>query len=116
MTRFRKMWAQIVGAIATLGYGLISDGDLTGPETWAFLAQAGGVVLVWYADNTPAAPYIKAVAAAWTAATAAFVVALTDGLAADEWGQIGIAALTAIAVLGLRNGTKPASTQAVSFG
>lgn len=103
MGTLRKMWAQIVGTIATLAYSLLSDGDLTGYEAWVFAVQAVGVVLVWYADNTPLAPYIKGVAAGYTAGAAALILALTDGLTASEWGQIGIAALTAVVVLGLGN-------------
>lgn len=107
MGTLRKMWAQVVGTIATLAYSLIVDGDLTGYEMWVFAVQAVGIVLVWYADNTPAAPYIKGVSAAYAAGAAVLILSLTDGLTASEWGQIGIAALTAIVVLGLPNGTKP---------
>ena len=107
MGTLRKMWAQIVGTIATLAYSLIVDGDLTGYELWVFVVQAVGVVLVWYADNTRAAPYIKGVAAGYTAGAAVLILALTDGLTAAEWGQVGIAALTAIVVLGMGNDSRP---------
>lgn len=107
MNTLRKMWMQVAGTIATLAYSLISDGDLTGYEVWVFVVQAVGIFLVWYSDNTPGAPYMKGVSAAWTAGAAALVLALTDGLTASEWGQIGLAALTAVVVLGLGNTKRP---------
>lgn len=107
MIKLRKMWAQIVGTVATLAYSLLADGDLTGYEWWVFVVQAVGVGLVWYADNTPAAPYIKGLSAAYTAGAAVLILSLTDGLTSSEWGQIGIAALTAVVVLGLGNERRP---------
>jgi ABC-type Fe3+-siderophore transport system permease subunit len=101
MKTLRKMWAQVAGTVATLAYSLISDGDLTGYEVAVFAVQAVGIFLVWYSDNTPLAPYIKGVSAGYTAGAAVLVLALTDGLTSSEWGQIGLAALTAIVVLGL---------------
>lgn len=109
MGTLRKMWAQIAGTIATLAYSLISDGDLTGYEMWVFAVQALGVGLVWYSDNTPLAPYMKGVSAGYTAGAAVLILALTDGLTSAEWGQIGIAALTAVVVLGMGNDKRPVS-------
>jgi hypothetical protein len=106
MGTLRKMWVQVAGTIATLAYSLLVDGNLTGYEMWVFVVQAVGVVLVWYAHNTPLSQYMKGVSAAYTAGAAALILALTDGLTSSEWGQIGIAALTAVVVLGLGNNTR----------
>lgn len=95
------MWAQIGGTIATIAYGLISDGGLTGTEVAVFCVQAVGVAVVWYQENTPQAPYAKGVAAAYTAGAAVLVLALDNGVTGAEWGQIGVAALTAVIVIGL---------------
>lgn len=110
----RKMWAQIGGTLATLVYSLITDGGIVGIEWAVLLTQGVAIVLVWYVDNTGQAPYAKGLSAAWSAASVVFMVAVPDGITAQEWGQIAIAAITAVVVLGVPNGA--ASRQVMSGG
>ena len=75
--------AVVVSAIAALvvalgtGHTDFSDIDL---QSWLIAAGAvlGSGGLVWFTENGPAAPYIKAVIGGLTAAVASLVVALDD--------------------------------------
>jgi phosphatidylserine synthase len=100
----RKMWAQVGGALATLIYSLITDGGIIGIEWAVLLTEGVAILLVWYVDNTGRAPYAKGMAAFWTAASVVFMVAVPNGITSSEWGQILIAGITAVVVLGVRNG------------
>lgn len=100
----RKMWTQAGGALATLAYSLITDGGIIGIEWAILLTQGVSIIAVWYVENTDAAPYAKAVHAAWSAASVVFMVAVPNGVTPQEWGQIGLAALTALLVLMVPNG------------
>lgn len=100
----RKMWAQIGGALATLVYSLITDGGILGIEWAVLLTQGVTIILVWYVDNTGRAPYAKGMSAAWSAASVVFMLAVPDGITTQEWGQIGLAAITALVVLMVPNG------------
>lgn len=104
IAQIRKMWAQIGGTLATLVYSLITDGGILGIEWAVLLTQGVAIVLVWYVDNTGQAPYAKGMSAAWSAGSVVFMLAVPDGITSQEWGQIGLAAITALVVLMLPNG------------
>lgn len=112
----RKMWAQVGGALATLIYSLITDGGIIGMEWAVLLTQGVAIVLVWYVDNTGQAPYAKGMAAAWSAASVVFMLAIPGGIDGTEWGQIGLAALTALLVLVIENKKTGAASQPVTAG
>lgn len=105
----RKMWAQVGGTIATLIYSLITEGGIIGIEWAILLTQGVSIILVWYVENTRQAPYAKGMSAAWSAASVVFMLAVPDGITTQEWGQIGLAAVTALVVLMVPNGaaTRP---------
>ena len=112
----RKMWTQISGTLAMLVYSLITDGGIIGIEWAVLLTQGVTIVLVWYVDNTGQAPYAKGIAASWSAASVVFMVAVPDGITPKEWGQIGLAALTALLVLAIENRKTGAAVRPVVAG
>ena len=84
MSAYVKAFAAVVvsalGAlVVALGTGATDFGDID-PQSW--LVAAGAVLasggLVWFAENGPAAPIIKAIIGGLTAAVATLTVALDD--------------------------------------
>lgn len=84
MSAYIKAFAAVVvSAIAALTVALGTGAtDFDDISTQGWLIAAGSVLasggLVWFTENGPAAPYIKAVMGGLTAAVAALVVALDD--------------------------------------
>lgn len=103
MTALKAAVAIVVSAagalVVALGTGNTDIGDLDS-QTWlvAALAVLGSGGLVWFAQNGPAAPAIKAVIAFLTAGIGSLVVALDDNhISQAEW-------LTAFSVAAVATG------------
>lgn len=83
MPYIKAILAIVVSAIGALvvalGTGATDFGDIS-TQQWliAALAVLGSGGIVWFTENGPAAPYIKAVMAFLSAGVASLVVALDD--------------------------------------
>ena len=110
MGAYTKAIVALVAAVATAvatGVGNGNLGDLNGSDwVWVALAVIGTPAAVWFAENGPAAPVIKAVLAAAGAGLTALTVAYeNDGLISQgEWlTAIGALLVALTAAYQLRN-------------
>lgn len=83
MQYLKAILAVVVAAlgalVVALGTGATDFGDISAQQ-WliAALAVLGSGGIVWFTENGPAAPYVKAVMAFLSAGVASLVVALDD--------------------------------------
>lgn len=83
----------------------LADGVLSTPEAINLGIQGGGAVLTYVVPNLPAGPgkYLKLFVQGGTAGAVVAQSALSDGIAAGEWLQIGAAVLGVFTVYAIPN-------------
>lgn len=98
MTIAKAIVAAIVALIGALVVGLEGDDTLTTVD-WlvALVAVVGSGGVVWYSDNTAAAPYVKAVAGFVTGGATALIAALGDEIVTTQEALIALGAAIAAA-------------------
>ena len=104
MQKYTKAIVALVAAVAAAvatGLGNGNLGDINGSDwVWIALAVVGSPAAVWFAENGPAAPAIKAILAAFGAGLTALTVAYAnDGVISQgEWLTAAAAFLGALTV------------------
>lgn len=107
MGKLTKFFAQIVATVGVALAPVIADNQITPTEGVSVGITFVGAVLVLGATNTPSGFWLYA--KGWFSALMAALVAANQfvgdgwGLDGNEWIQVGIAALGAVGVIGLRN-------------
>lgn len=102
-----KFVAALIGAVAMALVSVLTDGRVTSEE-WVQVAIAAVTALsVWVAANVPSMPAAKSVVAALLAVLNLLVAYITNGVSAQEWANLVVAALTAAGVYVVPNGLAP---------
>lgn len=102
MTAFKAVVAILISAAGalTVALGTGNNGTLDSLDTTHWLLAVGTILgsggVVWFAENGPSAPAIKAVIAFLSAGIASLVTALNDNsITQAEWLVAFVAAVTA---------------------
>lgn len=113
--RFKKLYAAVAGAAVMTAYGFYDDQTLSGIEQIQVLNAAVAAFLVWITANGPVGTfwrYAKSMAYGVVAVLALLVTSLPGGLDNQEKVALGIAFLTGIGVLSLKNKPEPPREEA----
>lgn len=98
MRDYGKLLWSIVGAVAFFLQAALQDG--MDKSEWVGVAIAGvGAVVVWLAQDTTIADYVKSWAGGIMAGLLVLQTAITQGLTAQSWIAIVIAVLTGAGII-----------------
>lgn len=107
MSRYSKLFAQVLATILTALVPLFIGNQHIGVTEWVNVAIVGvSAAGVFAAPNVPGAAYTKSILAALAAALTVLVSAVVGGITPGEYAQIALAVLGALGVYAVPNEPK----------
>jgi 2-keto-3-deoxy-6-phosphogluconate aldolase len=108
---YAKLGAAVVATILSAIIAALTGDAVISSTEWINIAIAGvGALAVFSAPNVPGAPVTKTVLAVLSAVLMLLVNLIADGVTISEWMQLGVAALGALGVYVVPNGSDQEAT------